>query len=369
MTHERRAHTFRTVRGRTVVASLCDELAFWMSDENSSSPDSEIIAALRPAAATIPGAVLLKASSPYARRGVLYEDHRKHFGQDSDVLVWQADTRTMNPTVPQSFIDAETEKDPANAAAEYGAQFRTDVESFIGREVIDAAVVAGRYELPPLMEHTYFAFVDPSGGSADSMTLAISHREGEVAVLGLVREVQPPFNPSEVVGEFVQELRRYGIGYVRSDRYGAEWVASQFRERGIEYRVSDQAKSDIYKELLPLLNSGKIALLDHPRLIAQLCGLERRTARSGKDSIDHAPGAHDDIANAVAGALVRVEASRRAPQLLHVVFTDEPVTDYSGFRPEPCRQKRYRVDRDGKLVPTWSTDQEIIHILGGVPPG
>ena len=271
--------------------------------------------------------------------------------------------------MPQSFIDAETEKDPANAAAEYGAQFRTDVESFIGREVIDAAVVAGRYELPPLMEHTYFAFVDPSGGSADSMTLAISHREGEVAVLGLVREVQPPFNPSEVVGEFVQELRRYGIGYVRSDRYGAEWVASQFRERGIEYRVSDQAKSDIYKELLPLLNSGKIALLDHPRLIAQLCGLERQTARSGKDSIDHAPGAHDDIANAVAGALVRVEASRRAPQLVMSSLPMNPVTDYSGFSPEPCRQKRYRVDRDGRVVPTWSTDQEIIHILGGIPPG
>ena len=45
------------------------------------------------------------------------------------------------------------------------------------------------------------------------------------------------------------------------------------------------------------------------------------------------------------------------------------VTDYSGFSPEPFRQKRYRVDRDGKLVLTWSTDQEIMHILGGVPPG
>ena len=33
----------------------------------------------------------------------------------------------------------------------------------------------------------------------------------------------------------------------------------------------------------------------------QLCGLERRTARSGRDSIDPAPGAHDDIANSVAG--------------------------------------------------------------------
>jgi hypothetical protein len=44
-------------------------------------------------------------------------------------------------------------------------------------------------------------------------------------------------------------------------------------------------------------------LLDHPRAIAQLCSLERRTARGGRDSIDHAPGAHDDLANAVAGVV------------------------------------------------------------------
>jgi hypothetical protein len=41
-------------------------------------------------------------------------------------------------------------------------------------------------------------------------------------------------------------------------------------------------------------------------LIAQLLGLERRTARSGKDSIDHAPGGHDDVANAAASALLEV---------------------------------------------------------------
>jgi hypothetical protein len=32
--------------------------------------------------------------------------------------------------------------------------------------------------------------------------------------------------------------------------------------------------------------------------------LERRTSRGGKDSIDHPPGGHDDLANAAAGALV-----------------------------------------------------------------
>ncbi len=46
-----------------------------------------------------------------------------------------------------------------------------------------------------------------------------------------------------------------------------------------------------------------VDLLDDERLIAQIVGLERRTARGGRDSIDHAPGAHDDLANAVAGVV------------------------------------------------------------------
>ena len=51
------------------------------------------------------------------------------------------------------------------------------------------------------------------------------------------------------------------------------------------------------------MNSGRAELLEHPRLIAQLCALERRTARGGRESIDHPPNGHDDIANAVAGVL------------------------------------------------------------------
>jgi hypothetical protein len=127
---------FRAIRSRTVVAGLADELAFWPVGEDMANPDSAIIAALKPSMATIPGAMLLKASSPYMRRGVLSDDYVKHFGRDdSDVLVWQAPTRVMNPSVPQSFIDAETEKDPASASAEYGALFRTDLEAFVSRMV------------------------------------------------------------------------------------------------------------------------------------------------------------------------------------------------------------------------------------------
>lgn len=76
-------------RGRTFVAVLADEIAFWKSDD-STNPDFEVIAAVRPGLASIPGSLLLMASSPYARRGVLWTTYRKHFGHDdARVLVWR----------------------------------------------------------------------------------------------------------------------------------------------------------------------------------------------------------------------------------------------------------------------------------------
>src|SRR5262245_34392092 len=72
----------------------------------------------------------------------------------------------------------------------------------------------------------------------------------------------------------------------------------------VNYESADKSKSEIYVDLLPLINSTAVDLLDNDRLVTQLTSLERRTSRGGRDSIDHAPGAHDDLANAVAGALV-----------------------------------------------------------------
>src|SRR5205823_14368375 len=158
----------------------------------------EIVAALRPAMSTVPGALLIGISSPYARRGVLWDMHRRHYGQDGDVLVWQAPTRAMNPTVDERVIAEAYEADEASAAAEYGAEFRRAIESFITREAVEAVVVPDRRELPPLSALSYVGFVDPSGGSSDSMTLAIAHQEQRgdqvVVVLDAVREVRPPFS-------------------------------------------------------------------------------------------------------------------------------------------------------------------------------
>jgi hypothetical protein len=301
--------SFKSVRGYTIVAALCDEIAFWPTDD-SAQPDYEILDALRPGMATIPNAMLLCASSPYARRGALWDAHRRHYGKNGDpTLVWQAPTREMNPTVPQRVIDEATERDPASAAAEYGAQFRTDVESFVIREAVEACVSVGVRERPPISGVTYSAFVDPSGGSVDSMSLAIGHRQDDMIVIDAVRERRPPFSLEDVVVEFSTILKGYRISNVTGDRYAGEWPHERFREHGITYETADRPKSDLYRDLLPAINSRKVDLLEDARLIAQIVGLERRTARGGRDSIDHAPGAHDDLANAVTGVVDLLTAS------------------------------------------------------------
>ena len=312
ITIEIHSASYRSVRGYSVVAAICDEISFWRT-EDAANPDTEILNALRPAMSTVPDGLILCISSPYARRGELWRAYRDHYGKDTDgVLVWQAGTATMHPDVSRDVIDRAYAEDEAVASAEYGAQFRRDLESFVSREAIDDAVVIGRRELPPTSDRTYLAFVDPSGGSSDSMTLAIAHADGDRVILDALREVTPPFSPESVVADFANLLRRYRIHAVTGDYYGGEWPGERFRAHDITYQVAGRSKSDLYRELLPLLNSGQLELLDHPRLIAQLAALERRTTRSGRDSIDHPVHAHDDVINSVAGVSV-VAATPEVP--------------------------------------------------------
>jgi hypothetical protein len=173
-------------------------------------------------------------------------------------------------------------------------------------------------ERAPERRHRYIGFVDPSGGAADAFTLAIAHRENDTAILDAVRERRPPFSPEQVVEEFCDLLKRYRVTKVRGDRYGGEWPREQFRKYGINYEPGTKSKSELYLDLLPALNSGGVDLLDIPRLISQLANLERRTARGGRDTIDHPPGSHDDVANAVAGALVNVPKTDR-PYMSQIV--------------------------------------------------
>jgi hypothetical protein len=148
----------------------------------------------------------------------------------------------------------------------------------------------------------YFGFVDMSGGSADDAVLAIAHQDANgVVVLDYVvnQGPPPPFDPRKAVKRFVDVLRDYRITSITGDRYAGETFRADFQQAGISYRTSERTTSEYYEALEPLLNGGKVILVDVPVLEQQLLGL---AWRGGK--IDHPNGEHDDWANAAAGAVV-----------------------------------------------------------------
>lgn len=120
-----------------------------------------------------------------------------------------------------------------------------------------------------------------------------------------------------VVKEFAQVLRSYRCTSVTGDRYAGQWVVEAFARHGITYWHSDLSKSEVYLEALPLFTTGAVDLLDYQPMLVELQQLERRTSKSGRDSIDHPPNGRDDLANSACGALVL--SAQQAKHALHMV--------------------------------------------------
>jgi hypothetical protein len=295
-------NSFRSVRGRTILMAILDECAFYRSDD-SATPDRETYAAVIPGMATLPEAMLVGISSPHKRSGLLYDKWKDHFGRDDDdVLVIHAPTLVLNPTVDPHVINDALARDPQVAAAEWLAEWRTDISGFLDGAWIDRAASLEPGELPPQAGKSYVAFLDPSGGRSDAMTLAIAHDDDDHVIVDLVRGRKAPFDPASVVVEFSQVMRAYGCSQATADRYAGEWPVSAFADHGIRITAAELSKSEIYLEAEPLFARGAIAIPADRVLLAELRQLERRTHRGGRDTVDHPYGGKDDHANACLGS-------------------------------------------------------------------
>jgi hypothetical protein len=157
LTIEVRSANFRTIRNFTVVAALVDEVSFLPQDD-SAQPDTELLAAIRPAMGTIRNSLLICSSTPHAQRGELHAAYRNHFGNDnSSVAFFNASTLVANPAMDRHVVEEAFEADPEVAASEYGSggfvRFRSDVERLFTAEALDACTDFDRpLILPPCFE-------------------------------------------------------------------------------------------------------------------------------------------------------------------------------------------------------------------------
>jgi hypothetical protein len=102
------ANNFRSVRGRSLACTILGECAFWR-DDASAAPADELYVAIVPGGATIPGSMIVGISSPHRRDGLLYEKWKDHFGKpDDEVLVIQAPSRALNPSLPAKIVETRS---------------------------------------------------------------------------------------------------------------------------------------------------------------------------------------------------------------------------------------------------------------------
>jgi hypothetical protein len=266
------------VRGRSAIAVLGSECCYWDTREGAASSDEDVVAAALPAMSMTPGGGLLMLASSVGRRaGYMHRRWKELFGvDDAEDVCWLASSRTMNPQLSEKIVAKAYADDPQRAKAEFGSEWRHDLAAFISRELVEAAVDRGVLTRPPIKGARYFAFVDVSGGVADAYALAIASKIGDKIVLDCLVSRKAPFNPATVTADMAAVAKEYGITLVTGDRYSAQWAVQSWASQGIRYLHSDDDRSQIYVNALPLFSAGRARLLDNPKLIGQLCALERR---------------------------------------------------------------------------------------------
>jgi hypothetical protein len=297
------------VRGRSAIAVLGTESAFWPTDGAAASNDEEVVAAAEPSMAMCPdGGLLIMSSSVHRKAGFMFRQWKELHGNDEEEdICWLSPSATMNPALPAKVVQRALRKDPERARAEYLSIWRDDVSDFIPMDVLESATDFGVHERAPLPAVTYHAFTDAAGGTGkDAFSLCIAHREPNgVVVIDFLRERLPRFVPAAVVTEYAEILKLYGITSVTGDRYSSGWNATEWERANVRYRPSTLTKSELYLAALPMLLSAQVRLIDNEKMRRQFVGLERRVHTNGKESVDDAgANSHDDLANCLSGALV-----------------------------------------------------------------
>ena len=101
--------SYVAVRGVTIVAAVCDEMAFWRHDETAANPEQEILDALHPGMANVAKAKLLKTSTPFRKEGILWREYQRR--AELDFPVMQVSTADMNPTFSLAILEREQQRD------------------------------------------------------------------------------------------------------------------------------------------------------------------------------------------------------------------------------------------------------------------
>ncbi len=217
------------VRGHTIVAAICDEVAFWADEETAANPAEEVIAAVLPGMATVRNGKLVKISTPYRKEGVLWREFQQR--PELGYPVWQLPSQELNPTVASSVLERERCRSEEKFRREFLAEFTDTVTGWIDADILEAAILRGRTACPPVRDGFYVAAVDPATRH-DDFALAILHRQPDGCIVvdrtAKWTGTKPaPLVSRVVLGEIRNILHQYGLNAAIGDQFCCDFIKQQ----------------------------------------------------------------------------------------------------------------------------------------------
>ena len=267
------------------VGVYLDELAHMRASETGQQVDRDVVRAALPSLAVERG-VLVATTTPYGESGVAWEWFKRHYGRaDAEVLVLRLPAWVLNPRLDRAALEELRELDPVGYRQEVLAEFVSGAGALLDDAALEAVTPDGVREIGPTPGQRVYPYLDvASGTGADSWAAAVATRDARGgAVLLAVREWSPPFNPEQVAAETAAFLWSYGCAAVQGDKYAGGLVVELLRKHRVTYTAHARDRSQVFLDFLPLVMSGRVQLLAHERLLAQLRGLQRRRGFAGKD--------------------------------------------------------------------------------------
>lgn len=300
----------KSTRGIAACAVLCDEIAFWGTEEKSAERDIDILRALKPAMSQFDNkAILIKLSSPGIKQGELYNEYMKRDSLPPNFVIFKAPSWVWNKILNNQFLATEYKLDPTGFGSEYRADFVDSLSDFISPEMVDLCVMRGVSINPPetkKVDVTYVAAIDAAfKGDRFTFTIAgfCNGRLKQYVMKAWEGNRKVPVKAHEVA-QFIRTVcREYGISRVHADQYAFHPLKEIFEQYGlllIETPFTNNFKKQIYYNLKTVVHNQKLDLLDHALTITEIKQLQCEQTSTGTVRIGHPVGGHDDCATVIA---------------------------------------------------------------------
>jgi len=337
-----RSSNAKGLRGKGYIVVILDELAYFQDDGLVNAYD--VWEAVTPATATftpkdpkdnrVPigpsDGRVIAISSPASTVGKFYDLYKVGMDGDVGMLVVQAPTWEINPSVPTSEYAKKFRELKDSFWSEFGAQFVSTVKKWIERaaDLADCVFEELRPTARGIPRRPYFVGLDlglTAGGSGTA--LSVTHIEDDAVVLDLIdgiRAGEGRFEHRErldveedVIPWFLEVHGRFNVHEGMIDQFNGYMLEQHLHRMGLkQYKavhVTQDLKSNQYQRFKLMMYDRRVRLYNLPSeanpesewadYIQELLDLEAKRSGYNIVSVKAPHGKKDDFSDALVRAV------------------------------------------------------------------